>query len=155
MHAWVFPAAWMALNPLTNLWQSFQFVVRHHDLVPITVAILGTAAVLAAFWRPQRRHVRTVLVMYGLAFLLMLLSAVPAALGWDSAAKALHAAGLLLVGFAVVKLSSIIVFDVILCLTPLSPPQVLRDLIVAGGYMGAGVWLLSRVGVTVSSLVAT
>jgi CRP-like cAMP-binding protein/small-conductance mechanosensitive channel len=54
-----------------------------------------------------------------------------------------------------VKLGSIVVFDVLLYLTPLAPPQVVRDVIVAAGYMGAGVWLLSRNGVTLSSLVAT
>ena len=58
-------------------------------------------------------------------------------------------------GFAFVKLASIILFDVVLCLTPLSPPQVLRDLMVAGGYTGVGLWLLSRFGVTLSSIVAT
>ncbi len=155
MHTWVFPAFWLVVDPLNNIWQSFQFITHHHDLVPITLVILATSGILALFWRRQRRHVRTALIMYGLSFFLMVLSAVPAALGWDTAAKTLHAAGLLLLGFAVVKLSSIIIFDVILCLTPLAPPQVLRDLIVAGGYMGAGVWLLSRNGVTLSSLVAT
>ena len=50
------------------------------------------------------------------------------------ATKALHAAGLLLVGFALVKLASIVLFDLVLCITPLSPPQVLRDLMVAAGY---------------------
>ena len=124
-------------------------------MLQITIVILGTAVVLAVLARRQRAHVRAALVMYALAFFLMVLSAIPAALGWLSAAKALHAAGLLLVGFALVKLGSIIVFDVILCLTPLSPPQVLRDLMVAGGYTGVGLWLLSRNGVTLSSIVAT
>jgi len=155
MHTWVLPAFWLAPNPLLDIWKSFQAVAHHDELLQITIGIVGTSLVLAALWRQQRRHVRTALVMYGLAFVLMALSAIPAALGWDSATKTLHAAGLLLVGFAVVKLSSIIIFDVILCLTPLSPPQVLRDLMVAGGYMGAGVWLLSRNGVTLTGLVAT
>ncbi len=155
MHTWIFLAAWLDANPLIDVWRSLQIIARHDDLLHISLGILGTAVVLGAFWRRQRPHVRTALVMYALALFLMVLSAIPAALGWATATKTLHAAGLLLVGFAVVKLGSIIIFDVILCLTPLSPPQVLRDLIVAAGYMGAGVWLLSRNGVTLSSLVAT
>ena len=155
MHTWVFPAIWLDANPLIDVCRSLQLIASHDDLLHISFGILGTAAVLGALWRRQRPHVRTALVMYALALFLMVLSAIPAALGWATATKTLHAAGLLLVGFAVVKLGSIIIFDVILCLTPLSPPQVLRDLIVAGGYMGAGVWLLSRFGVTLSSLVAT
>jgi small-conductance mechanosensitive channel/CRP-like cAMP-binding protein len=155
MNNWDFPAFWLQANPLTDIWRSFQQIAHHDELMQISIAILGTSMVLAVFSRPQRRHIRTAVVMYGLALFLMVLSAIPASLGWESATKTLHAMGLLLVGFAVVKLSSIIIFDVILCLTPLSPPQVVRDLIVLAGYMGAGVWLLSRIGVTLSSLVAT
>jgi len=111
--------------------------------------------VLAILSRRHRVHVRAVLIMYSVAVFLMALSAIPAALDLPTVTKALHAAGLLLVGFALVKLASIILFDVILCLTPLSPPQVLRDLMVAGGYTGAGFWLLSRFGVTLSGIVVT
>lgn len=155
MNTWVFPAFWLQPNPLTEVWRSFQLTADHDDLLQITIAILGTAAVLAIVSRRQRAHVHTALVLYALAFLLMVVSAIPAALGLASATKALHAAGLLLVGFAFVKLGSIIVFDVVLCFTPLSPPQVLRDIIVAGGYTGVGLWLLSRNGVTLSGIVAT
>ncbi len=155
MQTGVFPAFWLALNPLIHIWDSFQAVAHHDELLQMTIGILSVSAVLAGFSRRQRPHVRTALVMYALAFFLMTLSAIPAAIGWDSATKIIHAGGLLLVGCAVVKLSSIILFDVILCFTPLSPPQVLRDLMVAGGYMGAIGWVLSRHGVTLSSLVAT
>jgi small-conductance mechanosensitive channel/CRP-like cAMP-binding protein len=54
-----------------------------------------------------------------------------------------------------VKLGSIIVFDAVLRFTPFSPPQVLRDLLVAAGYMGTTLWLFSRWGVTLTSIVAT
>ena len=155
MSTWVLAAFWLEANPLTEVWRSFQLIAQHDALLHITIAILGTAAVLAILVRRQRAHVRTALVLYALAFILMALSAIPAALGMESATKALHAAGLLLVGFAFVKLSSIIIFDGILCFTPLSPPQVLRDLMVAAGYTGVGLWLLSRNGVTLSSIVAT
>jgi small-conductance mechanosensitive channel/CRP-like cAMP-binding protein len=151
----LFPAFWGKANPLIDLWRSFQTNARQDDLFPISIVILGTAVVLAVFWRRQRPHVRTALIMYALALFLFVLSAFPAVLGWSVAAKTLHAAGLLLLGFAVVKLGSIIVFDVVLSLTPFSPPQVMRDLIVAAGYMGVALWLLSRNGVTLSSLVAT
>jgi small-conductance mechanosensitive channel/CRP-like cAMP-binding protein len=155
MNTWVFPALWLGLKPLTDIWRNLKDIAHGDDLIPLTILIIGTAVVLAVLMPRQRVHVRAGLAMLALALPLIVLSAVPAALGWPSAANALHAAGLLLVGFAVVKLASIIVFDVILCITPLSPPQVLRDLIVAAGYMAVGLWLLSRFGVTLSSIVAT
>ncbi|MGA3327236.1 MAG: mechanosensitive ion channel family protein [Terriglobia bacterium] len=155
MNTWVLLALWLKLDTLADVWRSFKQIAHDDDLFLITLVILGAAAVLAILSRRQRAHVRVAVVMYGLALFLIALSTIPTALGWDQATKTLHAAGLLLVGFAVVKLISIFVFDVVLCLTPLSPPQVLRDLIVAGGYMGVGVWLLSRSGVSLSSIVAT
>ena len=155
MNTWVFPALWLGTNPLTDIWRSFQVTARHDDLLLITLVILGTSAVLAILTRRQRPHVRVALVMYALALFLIFLSAVPATLGWQLLAKTLYAAGLLLVGFAVVKLISIVVFDIVLYITPLSPPQVLRDVIVAAGYTAAALWLLSRFGVTLSSIVAT
>jgi small-conductance mechanosensitive channel/CRP-like cAMP-binding protein len=155
MQNWILSASWLATNPLPDFWRSFTIIARHDELLKISLAFIGTAAVLVLFSRPQRRHIKTATIIYGLAFLLMALSSVPAALAWDTATKTLHAAGLLLLGIAVVKLGSIVLFDVILSFTPVSPPQVLRDLMVAAGYMGVAVWLLSRSGVTLSSLVAT
>ena len=155
MNTWVFPAFWLELNPLIEIWRSFKLTAHSDDLFQVSIFILGTSMALAVLMRRHRPHVRAALVMYALALFLFVLSAIPAALGWPSVSSTLHAAGLLLVGLALVKLASIIVFDVVLCLTPLSPPQVLRDLIVAAGYMGVGVWVLSRNGVSLSSLVAT
>lgn len=155
MNAWVLPAFWWEPNPLTEIWQSFRLVAHHDNLLQITIAILATAAVVRLLSRRQRRHVHTVLVLYAVACFFMALSAIPPVFGLDTATKVLHAAGLLLVGLALVKLGSIILFDFVLCFTPLSPPQVVRDLIVAGGYIGVALWLLSRNGVTLSGIVAT
>lgn len=155
MNTWLLPAFLLEANPLTDIWRSFQRIAQHDDLLSITIAILGSSAVLSILARRQRSHIRTALVMYALAFFCMAFSAVPAALGWEPASKALHAAGLLLVGFALVKLASIVLFDLVLGFTPLSPPRVLRDLTVAAGYTGVGLWLLSRFGVTLSGIVAT
>ena len=155
MNTWFLPGFWPGVNPLPDIWRSLLQTAHHDGLVNITIAILGTAAVLALFSRRQRVHVRAALVMYGLAVFFIALSAVPAWLDFTTSAKALHAAGLLLVGCASVKLASIILFDVVLCITPLSPPQVLRDVMVAGGYTAVALWLLSRFGVTLSSIVAT
>jgi len=153
MSAWV----WVRpdINMLTEIAHDLRLIARQDDLLPITLVFLGIAALLSGFSRRHRRHVRTALTMFALALLLIFLSVVPSRLGWSTAALALHTAGLLLAGCGMVKLASIVLFDVVLCFTPLSPPQVLRDLIVAAGYVGVALWLLSRYGVSLSSIVAT
>jgi CRP-like cAMP-binding protein/small-conductance mechanosensitive channel len=155
MNTLVFAGFWPGPNPLPDIWRTFKLTAQHDDLFLISVVILGTSAALVILSRRLRVHVRAAVIMYAVAFFLMALSAIPAELDLPTVTKALHAAGLLLVGFALVKLASIILFDVILCITPLSPPQVLRDVMVAAGYGGAALWLLSRFGVTLSGIVAT
>jgi small-conductance mechanosensitive channel/CRP-like cAMP-binding protein len=155
MITWPFSASSWQPNPLSDIWRSFQLTAHHDDLLQVIIIVVGTAVVLALFSRRQRPHIHAALMMFSLAIFLVVCSAFPAGLGWLAAAKTLHSAGLLLVGCTLVKLGSIIVFDFILSLTPFSPPQVLRDLMVAGGYAGVGLWLLSRNGVTLSGIVAT
>jgi len=155
MSTWVLSAIWLQLNALAEVGHNLRLIAKQDDILPITIIVLGTALVLAVSAPRQRVHIRVALVMFVTALVLIFLSGVPPVLGWSSGAKALHAAGLLLIGFAAVKLASIIVFDILLRFTPLSPPQVLRDLLVAGGYMGVGLWQLSRSGVTLSGIVTT
>jgi small-conductance mechanosensitive channel/CRP-like cAMP-binding protein len=155
MMTWGLPALWLETKTLFEIARDFQLIAKQDDLLTVAILFLGIVAILEIFVRRQRTHIRTALLMFVLALFLDLLSAVPAAFAFSALAKVLHSTGLLLLGFAVVKLGSIVVFDVILCVTPFSPPQVLRDLLVAAGYAGVGLWLLSRNGVTFSGIVAT
>ncbi len=155
MITWNLPALLLDVNPLMDFWRSFQLIARDDSFLQISIGILVPSALLALLARQQRRHVRTALVLYALGIILMTFSAIPYALDMPNATKALQAAGFLLVGCGFVKLASIFIFDVILCITPLSPPQVLRDLLVAAAYLGVGLWLLAHYGLSLSGLVAT
>ena len=149
------PAFWPGAHLLSEIWRNFQQTAHRDGLFNITLVILGAAVVIALLSRRQRMHVRAALVMYGLALFFIALSAIAAGLDFPSSAKVLNAAGLLLVACASVKLASIIFFDGILRVTPLSPPQVVRDVVVAGGYAAVALWLFSRFGLTLSGIVAT
>jgi len=125
------------------------------DVVKVSLIVLLSAAVLALLARDQRGYIRTALAMFIGAVFLVFAAPVAAAAGLPTASKILAAAALLLGGFAMVKLASIFLFDVVLRRTHLSPPRIARDLLVAMGYLVVGLWLLSHNGVTLSSLVAT
>ncbi len=155
MNTWTLPAVLLDANPLIDFWRNFQLVARNDSFLEISIGILVPAALLGLLARRQRQHVRTALILYALGIILMTISAIPAALDMPNATKALQSAGFFLVGCGFVKLASIIIFDVVLRFTPLAPPQVLRDLMVAAGYFGVGLWLLAHYGLSLSGLVAT
>ncbi len=155
MNTWTLLAVLLDANPLIDFWRNFQLVARNDSFLQISIGILVPAALLGLLARRQRQHVRTALILYALGIIIMTISAIPAALDMPHATKALQSAGFFLVGCGFVKLASIVIFDVVLCFTPLAPPQVLRDLMVAAGYCGVGLWLLAHYGLSLSGLVAT
>jgi small-conductance mechanosensitive channel/CRP-like cAMP-binding protein len=155
MGTWAFHLFWRQIGGLAEFWQHFQDIAQWEELVKVSAIFLLSAAVLALLARDRRGYIRTALAMYIGAVFLMLAASVAATAGLPIASKIITSAALLFGGFAMVKLASILVFDVILRRAHLSPPRIVRDLLVALGYVGVGLWLLSHNGVTLSSLVAT
>jgi small-conductance mechanosensitive channel/CRP-like cAMP-binding protein len=138
-----------------NLIESFQLIVQQDVLGTVSLIFLLSVVALGLLARHQRERVRSALLMYANAIILLVGSAVASAAGLANASKMIHALALLLGGFAMVKLASIFIFDVFLRLVRYSPPQILRDLSVALGYVGVGLWLVARAGVTLSGIVTT
>ncbi len=93
MSIWLGAAFWQEFNPLTDILRNFQLIAKQDYLLPIIIIFLGTATVLAVVAPRQRVQIRTALLMFGFALVLMFLSAVPAALGWLAAARALQTIG--------------------------------------------------------------
>jgi small-conductance mechanosensitive channel/CRP-like cAMP-binding protein len=155
MNRCIFLAYWQAASFPEKVWQGAQFITQADSALEVTLIFLIAAGALGVLARSQRDHIRAALALFGPGLLLIYLSSIPEAMGFAAAAKTIHAGGLLLGALGIVKLASIFIFDIALRLAHLSPPQVVRDLLVAAGYMGAGLWLLSHIGVTLSGLVAT
>ncbi len=155
MGRWSVPAFWLESGTLAEIWRAVQAAAEQDSVWQVSVVFVLSAGLLVFLARSQRRRIRTALLMFLGALVLILLSAVAAGLGGVSAAKTIHAVGLLLGAFAIVKLASIFVFDVVLHLVHFAPDQILRDILVAFGYLGVGLSLLSRSGVSLSGIVAT
>lgn len=140
---------------LTKLLQSLQLIVEQDVLGTVSLIFLIAVLLLGFLARHQRDKVRVALLMYANAIILLFLAALTSAAGLPTASKMIHAMALLFGGIAMVKLASLFIFDVILKVIHLSPPQILRDLTVALGYVGVGLWLVARAGVTLSGIVTT
>lgn len=155
MGAGLLSGFWLQIDTLAEFWRHLLLTAQADEVVKVSVIFILSASLLALLARDRRAYIRTALELFMGALFLMFMASVAAAGGLPSASKMIHASALLFGGVAMVKLASIFVFDVILCRTHLAPPQIARDLLVALGYAGVGLWLLARVGVTLSSLVAT
>ncbi|MGD0693598.1 MAG: mechanosensitive ion channel family protein [Terriglobia bacterium] len=155
MSAWLVPGLWLENRMLAQFWQNLQLAVQRDDVLVVSVIFLVATAILAGLARSKRTQVRSAFSLFAASLFLIVLSAAPATFGWPAAAKSLRAVGLLLGGFAIIKLASLYLFDTILPFTPFCPSKVVQDILVAIGYAGVGLWLLSRIGVTLSGIVTT
>ncbi len=110
----VLPAFWLETGTLAEIWRAVQATAEQDSVWQVGAVFVLSAGLLAFLARSQRRRIRTALFMFIGAVALILVSAAAAGLGGVSAAKTIHAVGLLLGAFAIVKLASIFVFDVAL-----------------------------------------
>jgi small-conductance mechanosensitive channel len=140
---------------LTNILQSLQVIVAQDVLDTVSLIFLVAVLVVGLLARQQRQKVRAALLMYASAIVLLFVAALASAAGLPTASKIIHAVALLFGGFALVKLISVFIFDVILSALRISPVQILRDLMTALGYVLVGLWLVARLGVTLSGIVTT
>src|SRR5690348_5680980 len=140
---------------LTSLVENLQLIVVQDLVGTVSLIFLLSALVVSLLARHQRQKVRAAVMMFATAIILLVFSAITATAGLPTAPKMIHAAALLLGGLALVKLASIFIFDLVLKIGRLSPPKILRDLTVALGYVGVGLWLVARAGVTLSGIVTT
>jgi len=122
---------------------------------PILAVFLVLAAIVTIARPKERGEVRTAAGLFALSLVLLLASNTCYYFALLSAGTALHGAALLIGGVAAVNLLAALLFGVGVDLFRPQTPRILRDLCVAMGYLGVVFWLLSRAGLTLSSLVTT
>jgi CRP-like cAMP-binding protein/small-conductance mechanosensitive channel len=146
---------WLENSAPARIIESLLLTAEQDAVSTVSVVFMVSVAVLALIAPVQRAKIRSALMLFATAICLLIATAVAAGAGLTTGSKVIHALALLCGGFAMVKLASIFFFDVMLQVARLQPPQVLRDLMVAIGYMAVGLWLIARSGVTLSGIVTT
>jgi small-conductance mechanosensitive channel/CRP-like cAMP-binding protein len=127
-------------------------------LLWLVFGFLAVALLLFAVARAERTAVRGAVVLFALSFagLLGASSIVYFGVGAESLAfRFLRLIALFLVSVAVVNLSGVLIFSVLMQPLRLTPPRILRDLLVALSYIVVAITLLSRSGVDIAGVVAT
>lgn len=85
----------------------------------------------------------------------LFVSGLIAAGGYTEQAATVRQVFIIVEGLAVIRLSGLFLFHVLLPLARLSPPSILEDMLVIAGYLLWGMYRLHETGVELSSLVAT
>ncbi|MBX3280061.1 MAG: mechanosensitive ion channel family protein [Acidobacteria bacterium] len=138
-----------------SLLSSLETVIERDHVVIVTLVFLLLAGLMLRYVPSGRRHVRASLLLFGFAVIVMLGAVVLAVAGFGAIARAVHWAGLLIGGMAIVNLLSVLLFDVALKAVHLATPRILRDVLVGLGYIGVALLLMSRGGVSLSGIITT
>jgi small-conductance mechanosensitive channel/CRP-like cAMP-binding protein len=143
------------LISLEELWEEIKSVADEENVVLVTVGFLVVAALLIRYVPGERRRIRAAAGLFAFSLFLILISSIFASSGFEAARAGARHAAFLIGGIAIIHVISIFIFDVLLSLMRIYTPRILRDLMVAFGYVGIGFALLSRSGVSLSSIVTT
>ncbi|MEW6212893.1 MAG: cyclic nucleotide-binding domain-containing protein, partial [Acidobacteriota bacterium] len=147
-----------------DFWLRLKETAERDSLILMTTGFLLLAALLLRYVPEERGRIRAATWLYGAALFFILISAlidsigataVPDSIGMSTVTRVIHWIALLIGGIAIVNLAGIFLFDVLLRALKLSTPRILRDLIIAFGYVGIGLVLLSREGASLSGLITT
>ena len=126
----------------------------------VVLGVVICAGLLYYFVPDERRHVRTALTLFAIGAVGLLATsylggvasnAVSASLVTTCAANVSLALG----GIAIINLLGVFVFAVLLRPARLEPPPIAQDLLLALGYIGVAIFVLSHAGVDLRGIVAT
>ena len=140
-----------AETPLRHL----ALVAQRDEVMLVTLAFLLLAVAVLRASPANKSRVQNAFGLFAVSLLLLGSSAAAAWGEFPRAAVGLENAGLIIGGVALVNLISLFFFDVALPVVRLHTPRILRDLVVALGYLGIFIWMQLRGGVSLSGVVTT
>jgi len=127
----------------------------HQDIVYLAGIVMLAALVLYRFKPGVRRTLTNTLGFFLACLAGLFMSGVFAYLGFANAASALHEIFIVAEGMAVIRLTGLFVFRILLPLARLNPPSILEDMLVILIYIAWGMVRLRYAGVDLSGIVTT
>lgn len=127
----------------------------HQGLGYLVLVVTVMALVLLRVAPAQRRPLLNTLMLFVGSLAGLLASALIDLYGYPAAAKSLRQLSILIEGMAVIRLCGLLLFRWLLLRLGFTPPRILEDMAVIGAYIGWGLMSLHRVGLDLSSIVAT
>jgi small-conductance mechanosensitive channel/CRP-like cAMP-binding protein len=143
-----------------SFWQDLQITAGLGGMFHWLALVFVVAALaLSALIPTERRRIRVATLLFLLAVVGFFVAASLLYYGSvqdkSTAYRWVRWAALFIECVAIINLSSVVVFDVLLGAVHLKPPRILRDLLIAFTYIIVAITLLSRSGVDLTGIVAT
>lgn len=145
----------MPVFHLSQFWHNLQVLVERDNVVSVSSAVYAAIILLWLYLPHERGHIRRTLWMFSFALILLAGSVLVTTLELAQGDNPLFWAGLMLGGAAMVNLCGMLTFEVLFRLLRFPVPRIARDLLVAMGYFGVGLALLSRAGLSLSGVITT
>ena len=143
-----------------HFWQIVQMAAGvNGGLYWLVLGFIVAALVLFILAPAERRSIRAAVLLFAFSFALLLAASAVIYFGGSSMEsfgfRFLRFLSLFIVSIATINLAGVFVFSVLMQPLRLTPPRILRDLLIALAYLVAIITLLSRSGVDIAGVVAT
>src|ERR1051325_11146577 len=142
-----------------TFWHQVQLAAGLRGAFLWTILLFVTAALLLNALRPgERMRIRAALILFGLSILGLLADAWLVIRGVSPDGPLylwIRWASLFCLGIAFINVASVFLFEVFLRGLRVKPPRIMRDLLMALGYVVLGIGLLSIPKVDITGIVAT
>src|SRR2546421_2858441 len=143
-----------------TFWQDVQMVAGVGGAFHwLALGFVALALILSALVPTERRRIRVATLLLLLSTVGVFFAASLVYYGSDPATSTayrwVHWAALFVLWVAIIKLGSVVIFEVMLGVVRLKPPRILRDLLIAFSYIIIAITLLSKSGVDLTGIVAT
>lgn len=138
-----------------SFWNTAMQYFWREESLPVLVMTIALVTLLLHFHREDRKSVLNTLMFFMACLAVQFVGSLVHALEFTAAATALHEAGLIGAGIAVIRLWGLLLFRIVLPLVRITPPRIAEDIFVIIGYIAWGLVRLRYAGLDLGSIVAT
>ncbi len=138
-----------------SFWETAIQFFWHEEMLPVLVIVLCMAIVLFHFLKEERNSVINTLAFFFACMVGQFISGLIHALGFSTVAGVLHEAFIIGSGIALIRLSGLLVFRIVLLRARMTTPRIAEDIFVIIAYIAWGMVRLGYAGLDLGSIVAT
>lgn len=136
-------------------WNAAMEYFWREESLPVLVMTVALAFLLLHFHREDRKSVLNTLAFFMACLFVQFVGSAAHALQFASVGAALHEAGVIGAGIAVIRLWGLLAFRIVLPLARVTPPRIAEDIFVIVAYIVWGLVRLRYAGLDLGSIVAT